>query len=231
MMKSIFLAGRVGIALALSSCARVIPSIAPVGLESIDRSTVIAWVDEFRVESNRLISIRPWRYVNERGTAAGRAMVRLVPPDSMRFDYRGPFGKSGGAVIFGTRAAWAHPEGDFDALIAVAPVFWAAVGHPPVPPFAATFRGMDTADLRVWQYEMGGDTLTFIAEGRPTAVLRGEVRRAGRTLAVSRVTFDPATRYPVTAQVDFPQDPGRFTFEVQSVEVGAEFGRGVWNEP
>ncbi len=134
-------------------------------------------------------------------------------------------------MIVGDEATWAHPEGDFSALIRIAPVFWAAIGHPQPPPRGVRFLGMETEMERVWQYGFAGDTLTFIAEGLPVERLRGEMRRDGRTFALSTVLFDPITGLPTEATVEFPRDPGRFKFEIQEIEDGATFGADVWDEP
>lgn len=236
--KSYKLAGRRGglsllatVAMIGAACTRSFPSIAPAELTALDRATVEEWIEEFSLHENQLIRIRPWRYTNDRGSASGRAVVRLVAPDSMRFDFRAPFGKSGAVVIVNDHAVWAHPEGDFSPLIRIAPVFWAALGHPLQPPPGVSLAGLVTGTQRVWQYEYLGDTLTFIAEGRPVSRLRGEMRRDGSTFALSTLLFDSATGFPVEATVDFPMDQGRFKFVIQDIEDGATFDEDIWDEP
>ncbi len=225
------LAATTVVLLALSGCQKEFLAISPGGLTPLDRETVEQWIDGMGLSQNRLVRIRPWRYDNDRGGASGRAVVRLVAPDSMRFDFRAPFGKSGAAVIVGDGALWAHPEGDFGPLIRIAPVFWAALGHPLQPPPGVAFSGLVTATERVWSYGYLGDTLTFIAEGDPVRRFRGEMRRDGRTFALSTLKYDSATGLPTEATVDFPMDPGRFKFEIQSIEDGAVFAEDIWNEP
>lgn len=219
------------VAIISPACSGSFPSIAPVGLSSLDRSTVEGWIEEFSLTQNRLIRIRPWRYTNDRGSASGRAVVRLVAPDSMRFDFRAPFGKSGAAVIVNDYSVWAHPESDFSPLIRIAPVFWVALGHPLQPPRGVSFSGLATATQRVWQYEYMGDTLTFIVDGNPVSRLRGEMRRNGRTFALSTLLFDSVTGIPVEATVDFPMDQGRFKFVIQAIEDGVAFAEDIWDEP
>jgi len=213
------------------ACSKSLSPIAPEGLAALDRATVEGWVEDLGLKQNRLIRIRPWRYTNDRGSASGRAVVRLVVPDSMRFDFRAPFGKSGAAVIVNDRAVWAHPEGDFSPLIRIAPVFWASLGHPLNPPPGVEFVGLATQTERVWQYGYLGDTLTFVAEGAPVVRLRGEMRRDGRTFALSTLIFDSATGLPAEATVDFPMDPGRFKFVIHAIEDGVTFDEDIWDEP
>jgi hypothetical protein len=221
----------VAVVLFWTACTPSFPTISPVGLSAIDRGVVEGWVNELSLKQHRLIRIRPWRYTNDRGSASGRAVVRLVEPDSMRFDFRAPFGKSGAAVIVNDHALWAHPEGDFGPLIRIAPVFWSALGHPLTPPPAVELFGMVTGTERVWQYGYMGDTLTFIAEGNPVIRLRGEMRRDGKTFALSTLLYDSTTGLPIEATVDFPMDPGRFKFEIQAIEDGATFEADIWDEP
>lgn len=205
--------------------------IAPAELGSLSRDTVLEWVAELALRSPRIINVRPWRYLNDRGSASGRGAIRLAPPDSLRFDFRGPFGKSGAAVIIGRTALWMRPEGDFNSLVRVAPVFWAALGHPPAPPIDARIEGLVTDTERVWRYADGGDTLTFIAEGTPVRRLRGEMRTGGRTIALSEVVFDSINHVPTESKVEFPLDPARFSFQIRSVEDVDSLAAETWDAP
>lgn len=219
------------VALWLGCVNRGPPPIAPQGLQPIERRQVEDWLIELALTSHRVITVRPWRFTNDKGTASGRAAIRLAPPDSMRFDYRAPLGKSGAAVLIGGKAKWMRPEGSFSRLIRVAPVFWAALGHPPFPPVGAELEGLATANERVWRYASQGDTLTFIAEGNPISRLRGEMRRDGRTFVLSQVVFDTSTYLPLEARVDFPLEPSRFSLQMRSVEIVDSLETGIWDEP
>ena len=54
-------------------CRPNLPTIAPSGMMPGERSTVVDWTEPYRPTRAREYRIRPWRYRNELGAAAGRA--------------------------------------------------------------------------------------------------------------------------------------------------------------
>jgi len=203
-------------------------SIAPVGLAPADRAVVDGWVAEFLPQTSRLYSVRPWRFINERGAAAGRATMRVAPPDSLRFDYSGPFRRSGKAAVVGDSALWVVPEEQFGALVSVAPIFWAALGLPPRPPAGRDVFTLQRDSVRAWSYVERGDTLNFVIRGDPATRILAEMRRRGRTFVVADVKLDPATGMVASSRIDFPTEKSRFEFTVESVDTTATFDASVW---
>ena len=198
----------------------------------MDRETVLGWMDQLRYTENQIINIRPWRYQNQRGAAAGRARIHLAPPDSLRFSYRGPLGKSGQAAVVGQSALWVRPvDDDFGALVEVAPVLWATLGQPLDPPAGLTILGLETETQKVWQYVDLMDTITVVVSGNPAVEVRSEIRRDGKAVVTGLLELEPGTRQPVRAVIEFPQEPSRFTFTVTGVESGVSFEDDVWAEP
>ena len=173
-----------------------------------------------------MYQIRPWRFQNQQGSAAGRASVRIVPPDSLRFDYRGPFGKSGNAVLVGDSALWMTSE-DFEGLVTYAPLFWTALGMPPVPPDTAALFSLIGDDFRAWRYVLAQDTLDFVLRGSPAVSLLGEIRRQGQVLAQATVELDTITGLVTRSKIDF-YNISRFEFTVESVDTLASFDPTVW---
>lgn len=205
-------------------------SIAPMGLAPSNGDDVAEWVDGLVPVRSRLYRIRPWRYRNERGSAAGRAVVRVAPPDSLRFDYQGPLRKSGKAAVVGDSALWVVPDDDFGGLVALAPVFWAGLGIPQPPPPGSSVFSLVRDDIRAWRYVDAGDTLTFIITGDPVTRIRGEIRRVGRTIGLSDVTMDPNTGLPIRSQIDLPIEPARFEFTVEEIDTLATFDATIWDQ-
>jgi hypothetical protein len=189
------------------------------------------WIDEFMPRQSRLYEVRPWRFRNERGAAAGRAAVRVVPPDSLRFDYRGPFGRSGSAVVIGDSALWVRPEAEFRGLVSMASMFWASLGMPLRPPDNVKLYALEQRDLRAWRYVVDGDTLNFVVRGTPARRLLAEVRRRGYTVGVTEVELDPATGLTLESKIDFPLDVSRFSFTVRSIDTLATFEPTIWLQP
>ena len=208
-------------------CTSGLSTLAPVGFVPTNRETVREWVGELAIRQPRLYEIRPWRYRNERGSAAGRASIRVSPPDSMRFDYRGPFGRSGNAVVVGDSALWVTSDDGFEGLFTYAPLFWAALGLPQMPADSAPLYGLVRDDVRAWRYILAGDTLDFVLRGTPARRLEGEMRRQGQILGQVRVDLDSLTGLAVQSQLDF-WDVSRFELTVRSVDTLARFDATIW---
>ena len=218
-----------GILLVSSGCRGGLSSIAPEGFEPAPASTVRGWISSLTPSRPRLYQIQPWRYRNERGAASGQASIRVVPPDSLRFDYRGPFGRAGNAAIVGDSALWVVGADAFEGLLTFAPLFWTALGIPPMPPESAALFNLVGDDFRAWRYISAGDTLDFILTGSPPASLRGEIRREGLVLGQVVVEFDIVTGLPVRSRMDF-WDVSRFEFTIRSVDTLATFDSSIWEQ-
>ncbi len=212
----------------LAGCTPRLGSMAPQGFVPAEWDLVAGWVAEMTPSRPRLYEIRPWRYRNEQGSAAGRASIRIVPPDSLRFDYRGPLGWSGNAAIVGDSALWMTSE-DFEGLITYAPLFWTALGIPPVPPDTTPVFSLIGDDFRAWRYILAQDTLDFVLRGSPAVSLLGEIRRQGQVLAQATVKLDPITGLATQSKIDF-YNISRFEFTVQSVDTLASFDSTIWQK-
>ena len=71
--------------------------MAPAGLPPLSRAMLTEWLAPHQPVEPLRYDLR-WTYQTQQGSAKGRAAVVFVPPDSVRFDYRAPFGRSGAAV-------------------------------------------------------------------------------------------------------------------------------------
>jgi hypothetical protein len=209
-------------------CTPKLGSITPRGFTAADPGMVRNWIGELTPTRPRLYSIRPWRFRNQNGSAAGRAAIRIAPPDSMRFDYRGPFGRSGNAVVVGDSALWMSGE-DFRGLVTYAPLFWTALGIPPVPPDTVDVFQLIGDGFRAWRYILAQDTLDFVMYGLPAPRLVGEVRRQGQVLAQTQVELDTLTGLATQSRIDF-YDVSRFEFTVESVDTLVSFDATVWQK-
>ena len=102
-----------------SACSGGPAPLVPEPLPPMERAQVAQWVDRFQPTRALRYDLR-WLYVTQQGQSRGRAAVHFVPPDSARFDYRGPFGRSGAAVVIGDSVLWAQPGDDVGALVEAA---------------------------------------------------------------------------------------------------------------
>ncbi len=217
-------------AVGLAGCVRGFRSIAPIGLVPVSLSTVDGWVGRYAVKRAVRYDLR-WRFQNDRGAAGGRAAVRVAPPDSLRFDFRGPFGKSGAAVVVGDSGLWARPEGDFRDVLRAAHLFWAALGLPLRPPPRAQLFAVEVPERRSWRYAMASDTLDFVEMRADPMRLLAEMRRAGRIVGVSEARFDQTGTRVMSARMDFPVAESRFTFTVEAVDSTETLGPEIWRQP
>ena len=213
----------------LTGCRAQPALIGPEGLTRLDGGAVSSWVTDFHPTEPTLYDLN-WTYTTQRGSVRGRASVRLVPPDSLRFDYRGPFGRSGAAVIIGDSVEWSEPEEDVDQLLPIAPLFWAALGIPREPTRDAVVLGHETDFERVWLYVVGGDTLSYVSARNAPYTLQSEMRRFGDLLGSVDLELGE-NRMPTQAVMEFPETATRFILNVENVETVASFDPDTWKRP
>lgn len=218
----------IGASCLTAGCMSGPATIAPEGMAPTQLIAIREWFEPFEVDTYRRYEIRPWRYRTETGAAAGRAAVHIAPPDSLRFDYQGPFRRSGRAAVVGDSALWVVPEDDFSGLVAFAPLFWAALGLPKPPPPDAPVYSLSRPNFRAWRYIVGGDTVNFVLRGNPATHLSGEIRRQGRAIGVVESEIDPATGLATEARIDLPLDASRFEFTITNVETLASIDPEIW---
>jgi hypothetical protein len=199
-------------------------------LEPVAPDTIAAWLEAYQPATRVRYDLK-WRFITQKGSSAGRAAVRIAPPDSARFDYRGPFGKSGAAMILGDSALWAVPEKDTRDLLPAAPLFWAALGAPRLPGRDAALFARWQAGSRAWRYVAGRDTMDFVESGSGPEALLTEVRREGKIVASTEVRFQAGSRVPLEARLRFPQDGSALLLTVQGVQSVADFDPVIWRRP
>ena len=214
----------------IGACRPTLNSIAPEGLVSVPRDTVIRWVRDFSPKTQVRYDLR-WRFQNDRGSTGGRAAARIAPPDSLRFDLRGMLGKSGAAVVVGSTGIWARPEEDFKSILQSAPLFWAALGIPLRPPAGAVTLGTSSVERRAWRYAVASDTFDFVLRYNQPVRLLAEMRRGGKIVGVVDAQFDSTGARVVSARLDFPQQEYRFTLSVEAVDSSETFGPETWARP
>jgi len=221
----------VGAVLLLGGCGGRLKSIAPENLAPIGADTAAAWAAAFQPASRLLFDLR-WRFENREGRAAGRATARFAPPDTLRFDYRGPFGRSGSALIVGDSAVWSEPEGDMESLVPVAPILWAALGIVLAPAAGAGFAGGDTGDRQAWRQAWDGRALDYIVLRASPPRFLAELREGERILGVAEVDLaGPVPTHPTGAVMRFPGQRSTFTLTVRQVDSVATYPADTWKRP
>lgn len=215
----------IGAGLVILGC-RGPSQLIPVALAPVARDSAVAWAGSTVPRHAAAIRFK-WRYEDGKVNGAGRATVRLAPPDSLRLDYASALGlESGAGVIVGDSVMWAEPDKDFRALVRGVALLWASFGtvRPPGPD-AATAMLRDSGRV-FWRFATGDDTLAYLATTSPRA-LETEWRRGGVVLARSRATFD-ARGWPTGGRSDFPDVGARFEFTVLAVDTTAVVPPALW---
>jgi len=194
-----------------------------------DFAAALAWSASTVPRQRTAVQFR-WRYRDERARYAGRGVARVAPPDSLRFDFRGPFGYSGAAAIVGDSVLWAQPPEDFSALVRGLPLLWAALGTVRPPAGDMDVYGERRADAAVWRFVARGrgDTLDYVARDGGPPVLEAEWRQAGRVRARSRTEYGEHG-VPATARIDFPEAKARFEITVVAWDSLATFAPALWH--
>lgn len=218
------------LALGMSGCAGHPGPIVPEQLPEVPHAEARAWVDGYVPDHPLLYNLR-WRHETQKGGASGRATVRFVPPDSIRFDYRGPFGRSGAAVLVGDSVLWSEPQEDAEGFVGVAPLFWAAIGLPRFPATTASVSGRRAARVQVWRYSSASDTLTYRTMAGEPATLDAELRQNGARVGLVKVTFADSTGLPDNALMRFPRDATVITFTVRAIEPLTSVDPDIWRQP
>lgn len=214
----------------LAGCGARPEPLAPERLPGIDRATVQEWVNEFAPKKALRYDLN-WIYQTQRGRVRGRAAVRLAPPDSIRFDYRGPFGRSGAAVLVGDSVLWAQPEDDVKRLIPVARLFWAALGVARSPPPGAMLAGGTVNNTRVWQYVAGGERVTYVASRGEPRKLRLEMSLWDEVVGSVDVRLQDNSNLPSMATIVFPRTATLVVITVEQIEPLSEIDPEIWREP
>lgn len=213
-----------------SGCVGRIHTIAPEYVGPIPRDSVAAWAAPFRPMVHLHYDLR-WRFENDRGKAAGRGVARFAPPDTLRFDYRGPFGRAGSALIVGQRAVWSEPEGDIDDLIPVAPVLWAALGIVVPLSDADTVLGGTTATQEAWRYRRGEEVLDYVHIRTPSPRLLAERRTGGQILGNVDLALVGDADGSRVAVMRFARDRATFELTIRQVDTVAAFPPETWRRP
>ena len=126
----------------------------PAGLAPVERAEAAAWASATLPTRQTAVQFR-WRYRDERAGYSGRGVARVAPPDSLRFDFRGPLGSSGAAAIVGDSVLWTHPAGQFGPLVRGIPVLWAALGAVQPPAAGTAVFGRQEPGRVLWRFVDG----------------------------------------------------------------------------
>jgi len=216
-------------ALAVGSCGGISQSPYVAAAEPVAALEPSAMLDEFTPDYPSRFSL-DWTYETEEGMTRGRAVAWFIPPDSLRFDYRAPFGRRGAAVFIGQDVIWATPEETVKTLIPATQLFWVVLGIP-IPPAKS---GPPKSTLRVdgWalQYVTGDTVLVFNYTPGSPPNLTAMLTHDGRVYGTAYVAFSDSTALPVTGRMMFPRSSALFSARFRAVDTLALVDRGLFGK-
>ncbi len=209
-----------------AGCRSALGPVVPEGAQPVSRTQVAEWVAASGPAESRLHRFK-WLFQDERGSAGGRGSVRIVPPDSLRFDVAGPFGSgAASAVVIGNRAVWTEPPDVIARLVPNYPLMWAMFGVARMPAEGVALRGLSQDSMTAWEYAGTTDTVRYArTAGHPTRFV-AEVRHAGKLIGRAETTLEPGGA-PVKARLTVPSAPARLDLTFLST-TRATFAADIW---
>lgn len=202
----------------------------PATLAPADPATIAVWVGGTQATEPVMMRFR-WTFIDEKGTAKGRGSAIILPPDSLRFDFRGPLGSgSGAAAVVGDVALWAEPEEEVDKLVPNYPLLWAMLGKARYPAMGDELRAFRDARLTAWRYTDGTDTVDYMLLRDAERHLFVDVRQRGERIGRVASTLDAAGN-PVTARLEIPGQPARLDLSFYLTAPLDSIPADLWQRP
>ncbi|HET9066830.1 MAG TPA: hypothetical protein VFN22_13500 [Gemmatimonadales bacterium] len=217
---------------ALGGCATALPGPRmPTPLAAAGPATIVGWVTELR-HSVATETRFDARFQEGSGAEASlRGAVVIAPPDSLRFDARGPLGSAARAVfVVGDSAIWAEPEEEVTNLVPEYDLLWALVGQARPPVDGDELFAQSSATVRAWRYVRGVDTVNYLLTTTPKHSLVAEVRRGGTLIGRVFTTFGADGRL-AKAQLDVPSRPARLTLTFRNHRTPDSLPASLWIRP
>jgi hypothetical protein len=143
----------------------------------------------------------------------------VIPPDSLRFEYRAPFGRHGAALIVGAEVVWAEPKDDVQRLIRVVPLLWAALGVPWRPRGVGEVETRPKGEPAGWSIAWADTVLTYVRRTGPPSGMTTQMLAGQRAVGTAYVAFYEASQFPKEGRVQFADARTRLTFVVDSVDL------------
>ncbi len=221
----------VALGLGLSGCAAGLagPRM-PVGAQPSSAAAIAPWLDSLRVDVATEVRLH-WRFQDPQGEASGPGSMLFVPPDSLRFDVRGPLGSGArAAMVVGDSGIWAEPAEDVAQLVPEYTLLWAMLGQVRRPEAGDQVEVAEDADVFAWRYLRGGDTIDYIVTRRAPRQLVADVRRAGERVGRVHTVFDSLGRI-VSARLDVPSRPARLDLTFTRHRRPDSLSATVWSPP
>jgi len=172
-----------------------------------------------------------WTYQRQGRTTRGRAVTTFIPPDSLHFEYRAPFGRRGEAVFIGQRVIWANPEETVKTLIPATQLFWVVLGIPLPPDEVEPPRITLRADGWALQYVTGDTVLVFNHTRGSPSNLTAMLTHDGRVFGTAYVAFSDSTALPARGRMMFPGSSALFSATFEAVDRLAQVDRSLFKKP
>ena len=216
--------------LAFLGCRPSVLPVLPPDAATLTVEQVRPWVEATQLRGHSIRQFK-WLFQDDRSSAGGDGAARVVAPDTLRFDARGPLGWGRmAAFIVGDQPVWAEPEETVAQIVPDYVLFWAMFGVTRMPNAQAKIRGLDDGRTQIWEYTVGGDTVVYSRSKETPGKVTAEVRRNGRLFGrvETRISADGL---PVSAQLIVPDVPAQLDITFKSTSAETSFPPETWLPP
>lgn len=214
----------------LLACKPEAGPLLPPGAATLTSEQVRPWVEATRLTGHSIRQFK-WLFQDDRSSAGGVGRARLAPPDTLRFDARGPLGTGRmAAFVVGDQPVWAVPEESIAQIVPDYTLLWAMFGVARLPNPRASVRGLDDGRSTIWEYALGGDTVVYARRTGSPGRLTAEVRRSGRVFGRVETKLS-ADGQPVSARLIVPDVPAQLDIQFVATTAESAFPPDTWIAP
>jgi hypothetical protein len=214
----------------LLACKPTPTVLVPAGATSLTSEQVRPWVIATEPTGNSIRQFK-WLFQDDRSSAGGVGTARVAPPDTLRFDARGPLGSGRmAALVVSDQPVWAVPEETVAQLVPDYTLLWAMFGVARLPNPRASIRGLEDGRTQTWEYSLGRDTVVYVRRLESPGRLTAEVRRAGKVFGRVETKLS-ADGQPTSARLVVPDVPAQLDIQFVSSTAAPAFPPDTWLPP
>lgn len=169
-----------------------------------------------------------WQFSRD-SRVRGRGTVVIVPPDTMRFDFRAPFGRRGGVGIVANQVVWSEPETVGRQLGDAVVLVWAALGIPRTVGDSVYHAREPSRD--VVQFVTGDTSVTYTVSDAPAPRLTAVLQREHRVIGSAALRFDGDTAWVAVGRMRHLLRDVGLSFAIRAIDSAVTLEPGWFRAP
>ncbi len=170
-----------------------------------------------------------FRVIWEYNRVRGRGTVVVVPPDTMRFDFRAPFGRRGGVGIVANRVVWSDPDTVGQQVSDAVVLVWAALGIPRVVGDLA-YHAREPS-RHVVRFVTGDTSVTYTVSDQPVPQLTAVLQRGHRVIGSGGLRFDSDTAWVAVGRMRHLLRDVSLSFAIWAIDSALTLEPGWFRAP